>query len=372
MSDEKRQTGGRGLRRRLGRVAAHRGVSEEPGRRGDLAVRPRRGARPRHAWPSTTSTCPTRGSPPDSKICSRRPTSTSSTSPRRTICMRPRPSPRPGRGSTSCSRSRRAWTRRSSSASATPCGSAGVRTIVSFELRYNPLLRFARWMQTSGRLGDIRFARAQYLSRVTDWYPGWDWVRTRASGRSHLLAAGCHAVDALRWCAGREAIEVSAFHTHFTAGYEWPTSIIVNMTLEGQALGHVTSSTDFMMPYTFPAGVDGGSGDAAAGSAPVAGHAARSRGAGGGESLCGRRARSGGRSGRPPADPHPLRRCRIRRTWLTTRSRRRSTSSSRACSPGGRRPSACSMRRRRWRSAWRPTARQSNGGRPVALPLIAD
>ncbi|MEO5896025.1 MAG: Gfo/Idh/MocA family oxidoreductase [Vicinamibacterales bacterium] len=128
---------------------------------------------------------------------------------------------------------------------------SGVRTIVSFELRYNPLLRFARWMQTSGRLGAIRFARAHYLSRVTDWYSGWEWVRTRASGRSHLLAAGCHAVDALRWCGGREAIEVSALHTHFTAGYEWPTSIIVNMTLEGGALGHVTSSTDFMMPYTF-------------------------------------------------------------------------------------------------------------------------
>ena len=128
---------------------------------------------------------------------------------------------------------------------------AGVRTIVSFELRYNPLLRFARWMQTSGHLGRIRFARAQYLSRVTDWYSGWDWVRTRASGRSHLLAAGCHAVDALRWCAGREATEVSAFHTHFTPGYEWPTSIVVNMMLEGGALGHVTSSTDFMMPYTF-------------------------------------------------------------------------------------------------------------------------
>lgn len=129
--------------------------------------------------------------------------------------------------------------------------SAGVRTIVSFELRYNPFLQFARWMQTSGRLGHIRFARAQYLSRVTDWYAGWDWVRTRASGRSHLLAAGCHAVDALRWCSGREVTEVSAYHTHFTAGYEWPTSIIVNMTLEGEALGHVTSSTDFMLPYNF-------------------------------------------------------------------------------------------------------------------------
>jgi predicted dehydrogenase len=128
---------------------------------------------------------------------------------------------------------------------------AGVRTIVSFELRYNPFVKFAKWLVAEGWLGAIRFARTQYLSHVTDWYSGWDWVRTRESGRSHLLAAGCHAVDALRWCSGREPIEVSAFHTCFTAGYEWPTSIMTNMKLEGSALGHVSSSTDFMLPYTF-------------------------------------------------------------------------------------------------------------------------
>jgi predicted dehydrogenase len=128
---------------------------------------------------------------------------------------------------------------------------AGVRTIVSFELRYNPFLKFARWLRTSGWLGDIRFARTQYLSRVTDWYSGWSWARTRHSGRSHLLAAGCHAVDALRWCSGLEPVAVSALHTHFTEGYEYPTSIVANLTLERSALGHVTSSTDFMLPYTF-------------------------------------------------------------------------------------------------------------------------
>ena len=128
---------------------------------------------------------------------------------------------------------------------------AGVRTIVSFELRYNPFLAFARWLRTEGWLGDIRFARTQYLSRVTDWYSGWSWVRTRESGRSHLLAAGCHAVDALRWCSGLEPDAVSALHTHLTEGYEFPTSIVANMTLGGSALGHVTSSTDFMMPYHF-------------------------------------------------------------------------------------------------------------------------
>jgi predicted dehydrogenase len=128
---------------------------------------------------------------------------------------------------------------------------AGVRTIVSFELRYNPFLMFARWLQSAGWLGEIRFARTQYLSRVTDWYGGWSWVRTRESGRSHLLAAGCHAVDALRWCSGLEPTSVSALHTRITEGYEFPTTIVANMTLGASALGHVTSSTDFMLPYTF-------------------------------------------------------------------------------------------------------------------------
>ena len=128
---------------------------------------------------------------------------------------------------------------------------ARVRTIVSFELHYNPYLRFAHWLRASGRLGRIRFARTQYLSRVTDSYAGWKWVRTKKSGRSHLLAAGCHAVDALRWCSGLEVAAVSAFHTRFTKGYEWPTTIVANLVLEGNAVGHVTSSTDFMLPYTF-------------------------------------------------------------------------------------------------------------------------
>ena len=135
---------------------------------------------------------------------------------------------------------------------------SGVRTIVSFELHYNPYLRFAHWLRTAGWLGTLRFARFQYLSRVTDWYSGWNWVRTKHSGRSHLLAAGCHAVDALRWCTGLEASELVAYDTRVTAGYEWPTSIVVNLKLRSgrkaarnPVLGQIVSSTDFQMPYAF-------------------------------------------------------------------------------------------------------------------------
>lgn len=134
---------------------------------------------------------------------------------------------------------------------------AGVRTIVSFELHYNPYLRFARWLRESGRLGTLVFTRFQYLSRVTDWYSGWSWVRTKKSGRSHLLAAGCHAVDALRWCTGLEAESVSAYATTITQGYQWPTSIVVNLEMKGRGrarkpvLAQLVSSTDMQLPYTF-------------------------------------------------------------------------------------------------------------------------
>jgi predicted dehydrogenase len=128
---------------------------------------------------------------------------------------------------------------------------AGVRTIVSFELRYNLWLRFIHWLRTSGRLGTIHYGRSNYLSRILDWYSGWEWCRTVKGGGSHLLAAGCHAVDALRWATGLEVAEVSAYHAKITAGSEWPTTIDVNLRFEGGALGHVTSSTDFQMPYTF-------------------------------------------------------------------------------------------------------------------------
>jgi predicted dehydrogenase len=66
-------------------------------------------------------------------------------------------------------------------------------------------------------------------------------------------------VDALRWCTGLEAREVSAYHTTITHGYQWPTSIVVNLTMGASAgrrvgppvLAQLVSSTDFQMPYTF-------------------------------------------------------------------------------------------------------------------------
>ena len=313
-ADPRRKTWRSHRRRRLVRVAAHRGVSAQPAHLDHVALRPRCGSGAGEPRQVRTRRCLTCGSRPATTICSHRPTWTSSRSRRRTICMRTRPWRPPGPASISCSKSRPASTCPSSCAFATPSGRSGVRTIVSFELRYNPFLKFARWLRTEGWLGDIRFARTQYLSRVTDWYSGWDWVRTRESGRSHLLAAGCHAVDALRWCSGLEPIAVSAFHTHFTAGYEWPTSIVANMRLERAALGHVTSSTDFMLPYTFLVELMGDRATLRQDTAAVARHAGRLRSALRRQPVSGRAPRDQRRCRRAGRRSASTARCPVRRT----------------------------------------------------------
>jgi predicted dehydrogenase len=131
---------------------------------------------------------------------------------------------------------------------------AKVRTIVSFELHYNPYLRFARWLRESGWLGDLRFARFQYLSRVTDWYPAGAGCGPAGAGAATCWRPGAtrstRCAGAPDW-SGRSVRLPHAVHH----GYEYPTSIVVNLKMGRSArkpvLGQVVSSTDFQMPYAF-------------------------------------------------------------------------------------------------------------------------
>ena len=128
----------------------------------------------------------------------------------------------------------------------------GVKTVVSFELYWNPLFHLARWLIASGRMGKVMFVRSNYHSRVDASYPGWNWCRTRAEGRSFLLAAGCHSVDAVRSFLGNDAASVSAFHSNgLEQGYEFPTTIMANIRFAHGRIGQVSASADVATPYHF-------------------------------------------------------------------------------------------------------------------------
>ena len=137
---------------------------------------------------------------------------------------------------------------------------AGVKTVVSFVLTWNPLLVTIDNLIRTNALGHVFLVEVDYFHRL--WFgPGspWEghWMATREHGGSSFLTAGCHAAAAMRWFARSEAVEVSAYNaqTENPAAYPGTTAAVVRFA-DG-TIGRTTSCFDAQMPYVFHIGVYG-------------------------------------------------------------------------------------------------------------------
>lgn len=164
---------------------------------------------------------------------------------------------------------------------------AGVKTIVSFVLRWNPLFQTLKAMLADGAFGRPYHVEADYLSHNGSWWSGWNDTRTRAHGVSAMLVAGCHAVDALRWLASTEPagaadpVEVIAIAGGYRKGSSREYDPFGNrwiedappMEYDGLELalvkfangvtGKVSVNFDCIMPYRFPLRIFGDRGSVA-------------------------------------------------------------------------------------------------------------
>lgn len=87
---------------------------------------------------------------------------------------------------------------------------AGVRSLVGFVLRWNPLFQNIKAMLADDLLGRVYLAEVDYLSTIDPPDEGTGWMDRRESAGTNLLMAGCHAVDAVRWFVGGDVVEVFA------------------------------------------------------------------------------------------------------------------------------------------------------------------
>jgi len=161
---------------------------------------------------------------------------------------------------------------------------AGVRSIVSFVLRWNPLFQTLKHMLAEDAFGRPYYIEADYLSHNGSWWSGWNDARTAAQGVSALLVGGCHAVDALRWFAASgefEAatpVEVFAMRGGYRRGSSREYNPLTNswrddappmeyaglevalVNFSNGALGKVSVNADCVMPYRFPIRIFGNKG----------------------------------------------------------------------------------------------------------------
>jgi predicted dehydrogenase len=153
---------------------------------------------------------------------------------------------------------------------------AGVKTVVSFVLRWNPLFRTLKVMLADGALGRPYYVEADYLSHNGSWWSGWNDARTVEQGVSAFLVGGCHAIDALRWFAApgefeaatpvevyavaggyrkgsrREYNPVTNSWTEDAPPMEYDGLEVALVTFDNGVVGKVSVNADCIMPYRFP------------------------------------------------------------------------------------------------------------------------
>lgn len=78
---------------------------------------------------------------------------------------------------------------------------SGVKTVVSFVLRWNPLFQTIKQMITDDAVGQVYYVETDYQHYLSTQWGSWDVGCKKETGVSAFLVAGCHAVDALRWFA---------------------------------------------------------------------------------------------------------------------------------------------------------------------------
>ncbi|MFV2068230.1 MAG: Gfo/Idh/MocA family protein [Pirellulales bacterium] len=128
---------------------------------------------------------------------------------------------------------------------------AGVKSVVSFVLRWNPLFDNLKSLLAAGVIGDLFYAEVDYWHGIGRSYTGWEWAHRRQTGGSAMLLAGCHAADAIRWFVGDEVAEVCAMSNNPKGLYEYDANVVAVIKFRGGAIGKISALIDCELPYAF-------------------------------------------------------------------------------------------------------------------------
>lgn len=127
----------------------------------------------------------------------------------------------------------------------------GVKTVVSFVLRWNPLVENLKALLADGAIGRLFYVEVDYWHGLASWWSGWEWARHQRNGGSTMLLGGCHAVDAIRWFAGQEIVEVAAFANNIKGNFEYDANVVAILRFQDGAIGKTSALFDAEMPYQF-------------------------------------------------------------------------------------------------------------------------
>src|SRR5688572_22093924 len=121
---------------------------------------------------------------------------------------------------------------------------AGVRTVVSFVLRWNPLVLSIKRMLADGVFGRTFFVQTAYWhNAVASGYPG-AMSGPKKGTISAMLGGGCHAMDMARYLIESDVTQVTALTKDTVEGNASPANTAALVHFASGAMGYVSACTE--------------------------------------------------------------------------------------------------------------------------------
>ena len=125
------------------------------------------------------------------------------------------------------------------------------KSVVSFVLRWHPLVTNLKNLLDKKALGEVYYAEADYWHGIKPTFSSYSWIRKREFAGGAMITGGCHAADIVRYLKG-EAAEVFAYSTGKREDFDYPTTYVASVKFRDGSVGKLSASLDGLaFPYQF-------------------------------------------------------------------------------------------------------------------------
>ena len=129
---------------------------------------------------------------------------------------------------------------------------AKTKSVVSFVLRWHPMIANLKAMLTQGAVGEVYYAEADYWHGIKPSFSSYEWIRRKEFAGGAMITGGCHAADIVRYLSGLEVVEVSAYAHRGRGDFDYPTTLVAAAKFDSGAVGKLSASLDGLAyPYQF-------------------------------------------------------------------------------------------------------------------------
>ncbi len=129
---------------------------------------------------------------------------------------------------------------------------ADSRSVVSFVLRWHPMIINLKALLKKQAIGDIYYVEADYWHGIKKSFSSYNWIRKKEFAGGAMITGGCHAADIVRYLSGKEVEEVFAYRCKSRPDFDYDTTLVASIKFRDERIGKLSASLDGLcFPYQF-------------------------------------------------------------------------------------------------------------------------